>query len=303
MLTIERPGPDFLICNDLLPPDARETLRTLARSETGWTRYEELYSEWVVHTFERKNLYRSAPALQQLRAAGAYLIEREFAAVLGAHHKILAHRIERGEAVAPHNDSPACSRAAPQYRLILFPNHPRDVIGGDFLLHIRKRVAKRIPATSNVAVLIRLSSFSEHSVDEVKSGLRHSIIISYWGYPVLHTNKDDAYKVRRCLQAVITAGLEEIEYADTTLARHLYRTYEWLARHEAPLKVCLAGLLHEIPEFPSANASLHADLAATDALRILDAFRSPASIFQSGPLWDDVALVKRAAAEHHGGTI
>lgn len=295
--TTERVTPDFLLCAGLLSASTLHALRSLLKAEAHWRRYEELNAEWTVHTFARKEVRRCDPALDELRAAGAALIERECAAVVGNHFAIVAHRMGPGEAVAPHNDSPHCSPTAAQYRLIVFADEPGGE-GGDFVIHGPDGTERRIPPASEAAVLMRLSDNSFHSVDTVRAGQRYSIVVSYWAYPLLHACPREALLVEHCMRSVIAAGLEELEERKTSAARRSYDAYAWLANRGAPLHVCISALLHLYPYSRKLDSEVRAPEIA-EVEHLLAMLRAPQSV-PTPSLRDDLELLQRALHDAEG---
>lgn len=301
----------YLILPDLLTAHGAAAIGSFIRGENRWRRYEEYYVDWDCHTNEVTTQLPAIEELTVLRETGAAAIERNFGVVVGRHYKIAGHKMLTGEAVSIHNDSPTGTRGrAALFRLLYYPAERELHTGGDLLLYDDARVLRRRwPAEFNTAVLLHLSDNAFHAVSEVERGVRYSVVVSYWAYPLLVRSTVSARVAGRCLRRLISAGLEEKRFEDTTLARHLYRTYALLARAGAPFHVCLAGLMYGVlesnnlgtPETDIGESEV-AELVGEQAFAVICALRTSRSSCsarddQSAAMVSQARMAERAGSE------
>jgi hypothetical protein len=218
----------------------------------GWKLHsEKFFSQYDNILAEVGTTASLAMPLQALHEAGRLWIEEDFATVLGDRFSVTAHRLHPGQYIGCHNDSPSFDRGRREnYRLIYFLDENYfDEKGGVLLLHQAtdgKPPFAGFRPIGDTAVLMELSDFSNHSVTEVKSGIRETAVVSYWGYPLL---EDDDIKndcLARCLKLLLSAGLERIEHSGSTFLDHLYGVYRILNCCGADTDLRLAGLFHAV---------------------------------------------------------
>src|SRR5260370_11922251 len=153
-----------------------------------------------------------------------------------------------GQGVGINKDSPDGNRGRTEnYRLLYYPNREyKDLDGGQLFFYSVNdppSVLDGIRPVFNSGVLMSLSERSYHSVCEVKEGVRYTVAVLYWGYPILSHVPSETAAVARCLKDMIEAGLEGVRFGNTTLAYHFYHTYRLLTEWNTPISTRLAGLM------------------------------------------------------------
>lgn len=247
---------NYLILENLLPNTASTALAVLAHDEKRWKLHEESFFSqndvsWVRREFGRPPLGVATPEIAALLRTGAELIESEMNAVIGTHHTVVGHKMVVNQMVGIHNDSPELDRGRTEnFRLIYYvDNNYSDDKGGHLLLFGSNNATDIIDAVRplfNSAVVMQLSDKSYHAVSRVRSGVRYSLVVSYWGYPLLFTAPGESERVRRCLRRIIELGLEDVGHSGSTFADHLFHTFRLLHGWGLDIDVCLAGLMHSL---------------------------------------------------------
>lgn len=246
----------YEVLEDILDEKDALDLDQSAQSEAGWNRHDEWFFSqydiaWVRSMPNQPFVGEPTPAQVALRDKGVSFIEQNFAAVLGNHYTVIGHKMVPGQLIGIHNDSPDGDRGRIEnFRFIFYLDREFvDSKGGHLFLFGSKNekdVIGAIRPNFNSGLIMELSDRSLHAVSEVKSGTRYCVVVSYWGYPIMHSTPDMRFKVRRCLKALIASGLEEKGHSGTTFLYHLYHTYRLLAEWGASDDVCLAGLMHSV---------------------------------------------------------
>ena len=247
---------NYVFLNKILSVPAAAAIERLAETESHWTLNEKwfLSKHDAVWTLKNASERQSAgeDELTGLCEVGKRLIEDKFNAVIGRRFEIKVTKMQRGQAVGIHNDSPDGARGRTEgYRLLYYPNRRyTDSNGGHlfFLASDRGPVIAGVRPIFNSGLLMRLSDHSYHAVSRVTRGVRYTVAVLYWGYPLLFREENDREVVSICLRKLIASGLEEVKFGSTTVAYHLYHTFRLLAEWGAPLEVCLAGLIRQVPE-------------------------------------------------------
>ena len=182
---------------------------------------------------------------------------------------ICAHRLLPGHRIGIHNDSPAGGTET--HRLVVhFTDAFHDSFGGHLALFSRKDPAgslKIVSPVHNSAVGMEFSSDSWHFVDEIKTGVRYTLLYSFWARgsqslssPSLsHRVAGTGQPVSQLdqLQCVLREmGVATVPHSGRTLLEHLIGTYEILVRWNCVQDACLAGLFHSVFGTPSAPGLL-----------------------------------------------
>lgn len=246
----------YLVVDDLVSLEAASELVHLAESENRWTLHEEWFFSqndfsWVRRMFGMPPVGDTNAAIEELLAAGRSLFEVRFNSVIGRHFTIVGHKMNPGQMVGIHNDSPDQDRGRMEnFRLVYYVDRDfQDDKGGHLVMFGSKDAADVLDAVRpvfNSAVLMHLSDRSFHAVSRVKREVRYSIVASYWGYPILFQMPHEQSRVRKLLKCIIDAGLEELPHSGTTFAYHLYNTFRILHGWQQDIDICLAGLAHSL---------------------------------------------------------
>lgn len=275
----------YKVQDDLLGQQMCRQIAGALDGTTGWKLHsEKFFSQYDNILSEVGTSASLGMPLQALHEAGRQWIEEDFATVLGDRFSITAHRLHPGQYIGCHNDSPSFDRGRREnYRLVYFLDENYcDDKGGVLLLH-RAFDAKPPFAgfrpIADTAVLMELSDFSNHSVTEVKSGIRETAVVSYWGYPLLEEDSIQNNRVAQCLKLLLSAGLERMEHSGSTFLDHLYGVYRILNCCGADTDLRLAGLLHAVlgrVHTGIAPSKIHADdiqrICGKDVLGLVEAF-------------------------------
>ena len=247
---------EYRAIDELLPLRQADAIRQKVLEETAWKLHKEWFfsqydCSWVRREFDRPPLGHLTASLQALYQAGARMIEAELNAVPGGCFTIVAHRMVEGQQIGIHNDSPEGGRGRTENCRLLFYVDPsfEDSVGGHLLL-FKNRVPGEIEAAFrphfNSAVLMQLSEASFHAIGRIRTGVRYSVVVSYWAYPVLEKDPLFRERIKKCLHMIIGARLEAARHSGTSFAWHLYNTYALLSHWGAPPEVRLAGLMHSV---------------------------------------------------------
>jgi hypothetical protein len=245
-----------LVVDDLVSLKAATELAHLAESEDRWKLHEEWFFSqndfsWVRREFGRQPVGDKTPAIEELISSGKALFETRFNSVIGRHFTVVGHKMNPGQVVGIHNDSPDQDRGRIEnFRLVYYVDRDyQDDKGGHLVVFGSRDAADVLDVVRpifNSAVLMHLSDRSFHAVGRVKRGVRYSIVASYWGYPILFQARDDQSRVRNLLNRIIDEGLEEVPHSGTTFAYHLYNTFRILHGWRQDIDICLAGLAHSL---------------------------------------------------------
>jgi len=248
--------PSYLILEDLLPRSAAIALAERARGERHWKLHEEWFFSqndvaWVRREFGRSPVGEMTPEITALWTAGVGLVESQMNAVIGGHYTVIGHKMVADQVVGIHNDSPDLDRGRIEnYRLIYYVDDEYSDDKGGYLLLFSggdgAEITDAVRPLFNSAVLMHLSDSSYHAVSRIQRGVRYSLVVSYWGYPLLFEAPREAGRVRRCIKRIIELGLEEVGHSGTTFAYHLFHTFRLLHGWKQDIDVCLAGLMHSL---------------------------------------------------------
>lgn len=300
---------DYVLLDQILSEPAAEAIEQLAKSETAWTLNEQWFLSkhdvvWARQTFGECHSIHNLDELETLRRIGARLIEEKYNAVVGTRFEIKATKMNVGQVVGIHNDSPDGVRGRTEgYRLLYYPNKEySDSDGGHLLFYSAsdpRAIIDGVRPVFNSGVLMRLSDHSYHAVSRVTRGVRYTVALLYWGYPILFEDELKKEVVTKCLRKTIAAGFEYVRYDTTTLAFHLYHTYRLLVEWGVPFSVCLSGLMRRVAgshsrqpiEISEAEISGLVDEYAVQLIRCLNSGRSSGN----GELDRDMKIVQLAS--------
>jgi hypothetical protein len=176
---------------------------------------------------------------------------------------VSAHRLIPGHRIGIHNDCPR--NGTETHRLIVHLNDDvGEESGGALALFDREDPANSlvvIPPQHNLGVMLEFSTRSWHTVDEVKDGVRYSLLYSLWvshggdwaGETLEGTTSpqlfDDLYA--RAIALLVSLPFAGEAHSGGTFAKHLAGTGRILKEWHAEKDVCLAGLFHNILGTPS----------------------------------------------------
>lgn len=246
----------YVIVDDFLPPTSADQLAIMMVSASDWRFHEEDFFSQNDTSFVRREpngrtTGRLTDDILCLLRSGKLLIEQSFNAVIGSHFTVVGHKMLPGQVIRIHNDSPVGDRGRTEnYRVIYYIDHHfSDEHGGHLLLFASRDADTLLDAVRpnfNSAVAMELSESSFHAVAPVRAGVRHSMVASYWGYPIHPFPKSAQARVAAVLRILIQKGYENVRHSGTTFLYHLYHTGEVLARLEQDEDVCLAGLCHSL---------------------------------------------------------
>lgn len=246
----------YLIIDDLISIESAKKLACLAETEDRWKLHEEWFFSqneyyWVRREFGRPPVGDLSLPIKELLYQGKKLFENQFNSVIGKHFTVVGHQMVPGQMVGIHNDSPDLDRGRIEnFRLVYYLDRDfSDNKGGHLIIFGSRNISDVLDALRpifNSAILMQLSDSSFHAINKVKRGKRYSIVVSYWGYPILFQSFADQIKVRNLLKYIIDSGLEEISHSKTTFAYHLYHTFKILYGWGQDIDICLAGLGHSL---------------------------------------------------------
>jgi len=243
---------EHVAVSDFVQPECAAALLAVALRETNWTRHTRNLNDyfaamWAERTFERPHGARPDSNLLALMELGRDLIEREFRCVLGRHFTVGCNRMVEGQLIRIHNDSPDGARGVwENYRQLLYLDKDyTDDCGGALCLFAgsdTSTITRAVRPVFNTCVAMQLSTTSYHAVSKIRRGERYSVVVSYWGYPLLVDDFASSSLVSKHLRFLVDAGLESEPYGSTSIANHAYHTYRLLRSWDADLSVSLAGL-------------------------------------------------------------
>jgi hypothetical protein len=243
---------NYSLLNNILSPRDAEAIEKLVKSEASWKLNEKYFLSkhdvvWAERSSARSRLTCTHSGLRALFTIGKKIIEESYNAFVGDRFEIKGTKMTVGQWVGIHNDSPDGNRGRTEnFRLLYYPNsNYKDVDGGHLLLYSARdqsTIVDGIRPIFNSGVLMPLSEHSYHSVCKIREGVRYTVAVLYWGYPLLTDIPSEKVIVARCLKSMTEAGLEDVLFGTTTRAYHLYHTYRLLTEWNAPLSVRLAGL-------------------------------------------------------------
>ncbi len=245
----------YIVLDDVVPVGLASELARFVHEERNWKLHEEWFfsqndTAWIRRNYGRPPVGESLPAITCLVNRGISLIESEMNAVVGNHYTVIGHMMMPGQLVGIHNDSPEQDRGRLEnFRFIYYVDDEfEDNKGGHlFIFNSRNEsdVLEAVRPLFNSGVLIQLSDGSFHAVGRVRQGVRYSIVVSYWGYPILFTAQSDVSRIRNCLRTLISRGLEEVVIATPPL--HIITTTLFASFLSGRRSyICLAGLMHSI---------------------------------------------------------
>ena len=211
----------------------------------------------------------SAATLRGLRQRMEALFSVELADVFS----VTAHRLVPGQGIGVHTDRPLLGYESHRMVVHLGPEF-RDENGGHLMFFDGPDELDFVQAfrtIHNSAVAFELSPHSFHAVGEVASGVRYTLVYSFWRIdgvdvverPAQHIEDFDAPKAARKDARVAPhagggATLDQLTdilvhakaalrpTPETAVLPDLVHTYELLRGYECSDEVCLAGLFHGV---------------------------------------------------------
>lgn len=246
----------YVIVDDFLPARSAEALATMTADASDWRLHEgSFFSQNDMAFVRREPSGRrtgdlTSDVLSFLKA-GKSAMEESFQAIIGGHFTVVGHKMSPGQIVGIHTDSPVGDRGRTEnFRLVYYVDREfRDEHGGHLLLFASRDADALLDAVRpnfNSAVLMELSESSFHAVAPIRAGVRHSLVASYWGYPLSPFPASVHGRVSAVIRTLIEKGYEDLGHSGTTFLYHLYNTGEILARLGQEGDVCLAGLCHSL---------------------------------------------------------
>jgi len=186
--------------------------------------------------------------------------------------EIAAHKLVTGCQIGVHTDEPKGSTESHR-ALITFQNSDELVRGGELMLlpaSVRGR-ERKLPPHNGVGILMKLSARSLHAVRPVASGVRYSVVLSYWTSQHRTSRTVISQAVRRIPEDLTTSFTKLIrahhvhssrhathngDRVVRPLADHLVGTYEVLRSWGCDKDTCAAGLFHGIYGPPGIGTAL-----------------------------------------------
>lgn len=231
------------------------SLKKKLKDEASWKLHEESFFSqfdisWIRSGQKRVDLVDVDPALAALIRRGKEEIQSNFNSVVGDHYTVVCHKMADGQWVGPHNDSPTFDRGVLEnFRLLFYVDERHVISDGGLLLLLdaidNGNIVAGFRPVFNSAILMHLCDQSVHAVTNSKK-IRYSIVVSYWGYPLIQSDTVNSLQVSRTIRMLISAGAENKNHSGTSLLYHLYGTYALLESWNLPIEVCLAGLTHSV---------------------------------------------------------
>ena len=210
-------------------------------------------SDWVLNKkiflskFDKVINHSSTDPYDELLAAGRKLFERDFNTVIGLRYEIKASKLVEGQFLGIHNDSPVGARGRTEtHRLIYYPNiFYSDDMRGHLLLHDDEdRVLAGIRPLFNSCVAMELSDHSLHSVSRLCCGVRFTVSILYWGYPLLFEAHEERLQIRGIVNFLISSGLEVNDSISPMHRTH--QVFSNLFHLGARYELCVAGFISSV---------------------------------------------------------
>lgn len=212
------------------PSIAADLLQELTSTESWQHHRGDFFEQYEVdllrHGTARAKTILDTAALAAVRAKVAELLMAD----LDDEVKVIGHRLLPGQGIGLHNDAPHDD--AETHRLVVhLGEYESDARGGHLVLFSAEAldaIDRVIRPLHNSGMCFEASSESYHAVSEVKEGIRHSVVFSFW-------RRRDPLSVE---------AFEAIGHSGGTLADHLRATHELLIMWGASEAVALAGLMH-----------------------------------------------------------
>jgi hypothetical protein len=285
---VNKPFPHFFT-PALLEEDALEALRTWIRAGHRWQRSEASFYHqnnlalWANH----RKLASGLDLGFDLHAHIVEMGERLFGVAMRRDRfEAYAHKFEQGQGIGVHNDVPAGGTESHRIVLHLSESY-HDAMGGHLLLH-GANDANAFDAVYrpilNSAVAFRLDARSWHSVVDVVSGTRFSVVFSLWedDRPAGPSARDLWPDL---VAALADAGAAGVPHSERSLLDHLVGVADLLLHWTGDQVLARAGLFHSVRGTRSFRADgLHGlDTVALDRLIGRDA-TSLAEQFAHGPI-------------------
>jgi hypothetical protein len=278
------PFPHFATGTVFHPALADELLSWL-ETKAPWFRHEgQFYDQYECNllinppTGVCSKLFRE-DALVRLGSVLAMLFGTE----LSSHSTVVAHKLGQQQGIGLHTDDPHGDDERETHRLVVHLNRGwKDSNGGHLLFFCSDNLydlSRIIRPLHNTGVGFALSSQSYHAVSEIRSGLRYSIVYSFWELQRSPSHESGLTSSRRTnashfnmqcdslpsemdnlLQILKDAGVDRIEHSQASLYSHLVHTCRRLQRWNCPPHVTKAGLFHSAygtETFPSSMFSIH----------------------------------------------
>jgi hypothetical protein len=174
---------------------------------------------------------------------------------------ICAHRLLPGHRIGIHNDSPVGGTETHRF-VVHFSEVFDDSFGGHLALFSRDDPAgslKIVRPEHNCAVGMEFSADSWHFVDEIKRGVRYTLLYSFWvqssralsNHARNETRAEPPVLLDQFHRVLRESGAATTRHSGRTLFDHLIGTYNVLVRWECSQDTCIAGLFHSVFGTPS----------------------------------------------------
>lgn len=246
---VSAPFPHFF-APALLEGEVLQALRAWIRAEHHWQRSEaSFYHQNNLALWNnRRQLAAGLDLGFDLRARIVEMGERLFGVQMRKDRfEAYAHKFERGQGIGVHNDVPAGGTESHRIVLHLSEDY-HDAMGGHLLLH-GSNDATAFDAVYrpilNSAVAFRLDARSWHSVVDVVSGTRFSVVFSLW-----EDDRPAGPSVRDLwpdlIVALVNAGADRVPHSERSLLDHLVGVADLLHHWTEDPILAKAGLFHSV---------------------------------------------------------
>jgi len=193
------------------------------------------------HEFFNRDIY--GVLIQQMgRAFGRDMMDRV---------SVTAHRLLPGQMIGIHTDEP--SGDCETHRLIIQLNRGWTEANGGHLVFFSENDAEAIHSVvspvHNTSIGFELSDRSYHAVERIFSGVRFTIIFSFWAAryePKIDLAHLPLPNYRNLIEYLATQGAEDTLHSRGTLLDHLQGVERILDRWGYPMYLRMAGLFHSI---------------------------------------------------------
>jgi hypothetical protein len=256
-----------ILCEKVFEPKKAKTLLGWLETDAKW-RYEDhsFYQQYACRNVTDCTGRNGEPLLNDSNINSLMEnVERVFkVAIRRDQYHVAVHKLLPGQGIGVHTDRP--DEGSETHRFVVHLNSRfHDSFGGHLLMFLDRegrQIANIIRPLHNSGVAFALSSSSYHAVNNVKAGIRYSIVFSFWDVEALHQGEGVPTstviaqrrkkgwpldrKYRQVVQLLDRLGADTILHGRGTLLDHLKDTCDLLEVKTAPRVACLAGLCHSV---------------------------------------------------------